>query len=392
MKPTTRRQFLRHLSLLAAAGCAPTVPARVPDTGGVPMPAQSGSYPLTRDWRPLPPRMPGNRSVPPPIVGTARAEDRHALDVARLVREAVEQAGGLSQIIRPGDRVLIKPNLVTNAPSGTGFTTDIRVAEAVAKLALDAGARTIVFAEGTAAARGQPVVRRGATGLAFAAGGFVDLAKRLDAELVDLNEAGREPGGRELVREVRLAHGLKRTSYWLSKTLLDVDRVISVPVLKNHEYTGVTLALKNWIGVAPADVYHLPGGRVGKGSLDHSQQGLARHIVDLVMLRPPDYAVIDALVGINTGVLAYPYRPGPGGPMRAILAGADPVSVDTVGCLVMSYAPETIGHLVLAEAVGLGVADPGKIEVRGVGIEPLRQDFAIPVNGRYVPGRYGARP
>lgn len=117
--------------------------------------------------------------------------------------------------------------------------------------------------------------------------------------------------------------------------ICDADRVISVPVLKNHEYAGVTLALKNWIGVAPADVYRAPGGRVGKGSLDHSLFGLARHIVDLVMLRAPDYAVMDALVGVNSGVRAWPPRPGPRGPMRAILAGADPVAVDALACLAM---------------------------------------------------------
>ncbi len=105
----------------------------------------------------------------------------------------------------------------------------------------------------------------------------------------------------------------------------------------------------------------------------------------------PDYAVIDALVGINSGVRAYPFRPGPGGPMRAILAGPDPVAVDAVACLAMTYDPATIGHLVLAEAVGLGVADPARIAVRGAGIQPFRQEYATPVNGMYVPGRWSGR-
>ena len=121
--------------------------------------------------------------------------------------------------------------------------------------------------------------------------------------------------------------------------------------------------------------------------------GLAKHIVDLVMVRPPDYAVIDALVGISSGDRAYPYLPGPKGRMRAILAGKDPVAVDTVACMAMNYEPRTIGHLVFASAVGLGILDPNKIEIRGMGIEPFRQDFPIPVaNSWYVPGRYGQTP
>lgn len=121
--------------------------------------------------------------------------------------------------------------------------------------------------------------------------------------------------------------------------------------------------------------------------------GLAKHIVDLVMVRPPDYAVIDALVGISGGDRAYPYRSGPKGRMRAILAGRDPVAVDTVACMAMNYDPQTIGHLVFASAVGLGISDPNQIQITGIGIEPFRQDFPIPVAGSwYIPGRYGKCP
>jgi hypothetical protein len=79
--------------------------------------------------------------------------------------------------------------------------------------------------------------------------------------------------------------------------------------------------------------------------------------------------------------------------MRAIIAGRDPVGVDTVACITMSYEPKTIGHLVFASAIGLGVSDPKKIAIRGVGIEPFQQEFPIPVAGnRYRPGRYGQPP
>ena len=192
------------------------------------------------------------------------------------------------------------------------------------------------------------------------------MAKKLGADLVDLNDAGEKPGGREKVRQVELKNGLKRKSYWISKHFLDADRVISVPVLKNHRYAGVTLSLKNYIGVAPAKIYQFPGILPGKVGLDHSVVGLAKHIVDFVMIRPPDYAVIDALVGIGSGDRGYPYLSGPKGRMQAILAGRDPVAVDTVACMAMTYEPKTIGHLVLASALGLGISDPNKIAIKGI--------------------------
>ena len=120
--------------------------------------------------------------------------------------------------------------------------------------------------------------------------------------LIDLNDAGEKPGGRELVKNVDLKHGLKKKSYWISKCLFDADCVISVPVLKNHRNAGVTLSLKNYIGIAPADIYQVPGVTASKFGLNHSTLGLAQHIVDLVMIRPPDYAIIDALVGLASGI------------------------------------------------------------------------------------------
>lgn len=379
-----RRQFLRFLSLAGFSALA--LPTRAE--------AQEPLRKPVRDWGQLPPRVFNDRMHVPPVVGTSHAGDPGSFNVEQLVREAVEWAGGFDKVIRPGDTVLVKPNLVTNLPSGAGFTTDRRVAEAVVKMALDCGAKRIVFAEGSSV--NHPVSRYGEwsrdrTALCFEAGGFGELAKKYGAVLVDLNAAGKKENGRELVRNVEIEHGLKSKSYWISKTFLDVDRVISVPVLKNHELAGVTLSLKNYIGLAPADIYRAPGRIQGKAGLDHTNVGLAKHIVDLVMIRPPDYAVVDALVGVNSGVRVYPFRPGPKGPMRAVIAGRDPVAVDTVACLAMNYDPVTIGHIVYASAVGLGICDPGKIEIRGTGIEPFRQDFQTPVNGAYTPGRLGRR-
>jgi uncharacterized protein (DUF362 family) len=381
-----RRQFLRYLSFFTVAGCAPAAAQTRPTT-----PSQT-KFKLIEDWSPLPPRaIPENIAIPS-VIGTSHAPDDRLVKVENLVREAVEKAGGFGQVVRRGDQVLIKPNLVSDLPNGTGFTTDFRVVEAIAGMALDCGAKTILFAEGSSTNQGVKSYNRDVTEKCFAAGGYSDLAKKMGAHLVDLNEAGEKAGGRELVRKVELKHGLKWTSYWISKRFLDADCVITAPVLKNHRYAGVTLSLKNYIGIAPGEIYQVPGVRVSKSGLDHSVSGLAKHIVDLVLIRPPDYTVIDALVGIGSGDRAYPYLPGPKGRMRAILAGRDPVAADSAACMAMNYDPRTIGHLVYASAVGLGTSDPAKMEIRGAGIEPFRQDFPIPVAGSwYVPGRYGRR-
>jgi uncharacterized protein (DUF362 family) len=382
MKKINRRQFLRFISAAGLSACA------LPNWTA----AQEGMDKPIWNWGRLPSRVFKDKIEGPSTVGTSHAQNPLSIDVEQLVREAVEKGGGFDKIIRPGDTVLIKPNLVTNIPNGTGATTDVRVVEAVARMALDCGAKRIVFAEGSSTNRGQKSYNSDVTERCFSESGYADLAKKMGANLIDLNDAGEKAGGRELVKNVGLKHGLKQKSYWISKYLFDADCIVSVPVLKNHRYAGVTLSLKNYIGIAPADIYQAPGVLPSKFGLDHSTLGLAQHIVDLVMIRPPDYAVIDALIGLASGE-KYPWFPGPKGPLRAILAGRDPVAVDTVACIAMSYEPKTIGHLVFASAVGLGVSDPKKIEIRGAGIKAFQQEFPIPVAGSwYRPGRYGQRP
>ena len=105
------------------------------------------------------------------MIGTSHVPDDRLVKVENLVREAVEKAGGFNLVVRPGHQVLIKPNLVTDLPNGTGFTTDFRVVEAIAGMALDCGAKTILFAEGSSTNRGQKSYHRDLTEKCFAAGG-----------------------------------------------------------------------------------------------------------------------------------------------------------------------------------------------------------------------------
>lgn len=261
MGQISRRQFLYYLSALGLSACASTLEQTIETK---PTDPSQIKFKRTWDWGPLPQRAFAGNVPAPSVIGASHAQNPNSVPVEKLVREAVEKAGDFDRMIRPGHRVLIKPNLVSDLPRGSGMTTDVRVAEAVAKMALDCGAKKIIFAEGSATNRGLKTYQKYITQKSFVAGGYVDLSRQLGADLVDLNNAGEKPGGREMVRRVELKNGLKRQSYWISKHFLDAERVISVPVLKNHRYAGVTLSLKNYIGVVPAEIYRSPGILPGK--------------------------------------------------------------------------------------------------------------------------------
>jgi uncharacterized repeat protein (TIGR01451 family) len=300
-------------------------------------------------------------------------------EVEALVRQAVALAGGLDTIIEPGDTVVLKPNLVWGAAPSEAYTTDPRVTRTVVRLAREAGAGQVIIAEGSALYRDGHSAR-GATIEAFrlcghdANGDMVDDAT--GAPLIDLNDAGgldqRDPA---LVRAVHLQNGLIWSEYWLPNVILDADVLIGIPALKNHSHAGVTLALKNQIGIAPSDIYHSPGSQMYKGALNHGPTDLGRHIVDLNLARPLDFVVIDGLRGMTDGPVGNtPADP----PMKLILAGRDAVAVDTVGSLVMGYDPATIPYLSWVAGVGLGTDDVSQITVKGKRASQVRRNFPAP--------------
>jgi len=297
-------------------------------------------------------------------------------EVEAMVRQAVALAGGLEDVIEPGDTVVIKPNLVWDALPEYGHVTDPIVTRAVVRLAQEAGAGQVFIAEGSAVyVSGKD--DRFPTKAAFHVSGHDGNHDMVDdvtsAPLIDLNISGDDTDAKDpaYVTSVTLSNGLIRNQYWIP----NADVLIGVPVLKNHSLSGLTLSLKNMIGIAPNDIYHAPGKSVLKSELSHSAKDLPRHIVDLNLCRPMDFVVVDGLRGMTDGPngnhLADP-------PMKLIMAGRDPVAVDTVGALVISYDPASISYLPLAQQAGLGTMDVSHIRVLGRPVAEVRQDFPVP--------------
>jgi len=301
-------------------------------------------------------------------------------EMEAMVRQAVALAGGLEGIIEPGDTVVIKPNLVWDARPEFGHVTDPSVTRAVVRLAQEAGAGQVLIAEGTAVYVSDQHDRF-PTKAAFHVSGHDGNHDMVDdvtgVPLIDLNISGDDTDAKDpdYVTSVTLPNGLIRNQYWIPNPILNADVLIGVPVLKNHSLSGLTLALKNMIGIAPNDIYHGPGIPVLKSELSHSPEDLPRHIVDLNLCRPMDFVVVDGLRGMTDGPngnhLADP-------PMKLIMAGRDPVAVDTVGALVIGYAPASISYLPLAQQAGLGTMDVSNIRVLGRPVAEVRQDFPVP--------------
>ncbi|MCD6400133.1 DUF362 domain-containing protein [candidate division WOR-3 bacterium] len=240
-------------------------------------------------------------------------------DFDAAVRQALELAGGFMDLIRPDSRVVVKPNLARRAPSGSGAVTDARVTEAVTKAVLDLRPASVTIAEGAPAGYDDASL---STEEVFRLSGTDAVAQRLGVPCVYLNTD--EPVSVEVPSPLAMDRIL------IARTILDADVVISVPVLKTHPRTNATIALKNLWGC-------VPGTEKRAGHM----LGINASLVDLLSVLRPTYSVVDASVAAE----GFWRVPEDSRVMGLILAGADAVAVDVVGCSLMGVDPQTVFYL-----------------------------------------------
>ena len=256
----------------------------------------------------------------------------------------------VDEVLSEEKPILVKPNYIDASHPSTGITTDSRVIEGVVKFLKNRGVKKIVIGEGSGFAD---------TFKAFKVAGVDEVAKRWDVGLVDLNED-------EFV-EVNPPSPLALKRVKIAKTALE-STIISVPKLKPHRMTDVTLSIKNMMGVISP-----------KGSM---HRRLNKNIVDLASIVKPSIAVVDGIVageGHETSV--NPVE------MNLVIAGTDPVAVDAVGAAVMGINPKNVKHLRLAERKGLGTCNLEQIEIVGeVGesIESVKKKFRRSLSSRLL--------
>jgi len=258
-------------------------------------------------------------------------------DPVNMVVEALEmiEADGA---FRADERILVKPNYIDASHPSTGVTTDARVVEGIVKFLKTRGFKNILIGEGSGLTN---------TMRAFKVAGVDEVAKRWNVGLMDLND------DEYVIADVPSPLALKTIR--ISKTALN-SAIISVPKLKLHRMAGVTLSLKNMMGVVS------PKGQI--------HRSLGKKIADLVSLVKPRLAVIDGIIGGESHELA-----GKPVEMNLVIAGLDPVAVDTVGAAVMEFDPKRVEHIVLAAKKGLGICELDKIRVIGEPIEKVKKKF-----------------
>jgi uncharacterized protein (DUF362 family)/Pyruvate/2-oxoacid:ferredoxin oxidoreductase delta subunit len=247
-----------------------------------------------------------------------------------------------------GDRVLLKPNCLS-ADHGPDQPVNTRaeVIEAVGQYLRSRYQVNLVIADSGG------LGSYGKTKRAYALMGLDRMSTRLDAELVNLEKLG--------LIEIENPRG-KIYSRFKATALLDkIDVIVNLPKLKTHILTGITAAIKNFLGFLPGslkrDVHVMaPNG-----------PAMAQALVDIwggIKLRVP--RILNLLDGIMAMEGAGPTH-GQARPVGRLMASTDPAALDVIAATIMGFNPAKVRTNILAAKAGLGTADPSGIELLGAG-------------------------
>lgn len=244
-----------------------------------------------------------------------------------------------------GKRILIKPNAARLASPGDGITTHPSVVSATIDCLRENGAKDIVIGEGC--------IFGVDSHDAFRMTGMEELSKKKNVKLIDLDRFGPVeltiPGGK-LLKKVKVSSILK-----------DFDWIVSIPVMKTHMHTRVSLSIKNMKGVLwrreKAKLHHLRANeRITRGYKE-----LDLGISEMAAVLMPGLAVIDGTVGMEGMGPAY----GKPKEMGMVLVSDNPLSADAVASRLMGFAPDEIPYLRLSAERGLG-----EIKLQNISVEP----------------------
>jgi uncharacterized protein (DUF362 family) len=271
-------------------------------------------------------RVPGDPRFPPLAAA-------HGPDPAALVRAALEDVGGIKRFVQPGETVLLKPNMAWDRAPEQSANTDPGLVAEVVRQCHAAGARRVIVADNPVHDARRVAAHSGIRAAVEEAGGELAL-----------------PDGSGFT--LALLGGSVLETWDVLSVLFQADRLINIPVVKNHSLSRLTCGFKNHMG--------LLGGARGR-----LHQEIHACLADLASAFRPTLTIVDATRVMRRG--------GPTGgrlddvvARHAVAAGTDPVACDAWAARLLDLDPRDVPHIAQAEGRGLG-----RIEA-GLGLEERR--------------------
>lgn len=295
-------------------------------------------------------------------------------DIERAVEAAVDLLGGIESVAQGKERIMLKPNLVSNDPRAT---TKPQVIHALAKLMKNAG-KDVSIGEGSAAAGGFNAIDdityrtknrellEAMQQFVFDDLGYTEFARSMKIPLINLH-LGK-------MVDVEVPNGFAYQNITLHHSLTEIDLLCSVPMMKTHTLATVTLGMKNLIGLYPGTIYSTVRAGVHDHAADAGSPGVAFETIDMMRANKLGLVVVDGSTAMEGN--------GPGNgtlvPMDVIIAGTNPLATDMVAASVMGFQPEEIPTFVWANKAGMQPQSLDEIDIRGEEVSRVSRRFVEP--------------
>jgi len=267
----------------------------------------------------------------------------------QCVKKSLDLLGGINTFVHAGESVLLKPNLVVPLKTETGVVTNPAVIRVLIDLCYSVNVEKVYVGDSP----------------------FFPFKARQCFEVTGMKDAVLEAGGEVLYfdeepyTEITSKDAVILPKIRIPRKILDIDGFITVPRLKTHNQTFVSLALKNQHGLVPPEdkmLYHKDDLHQKLIDINHA----IKHKLRL--------ALIDGTYALEG------QGPTLGTPLTLdlCLASRDLVAVDSVATTLMGFSPADIAHIRLAALQGLGEMDITKIEIVGTPLESVSKQFLKP--------------
>ncbi|MGA1862043.1 DUF362 domain-containing protein [Deferribacter thermophilus] len=239
----------------------------------------------------------------------------------KATESIIEMLGGINRFISKGDIVAVKPNMAWAREPEYAANTNPAVVAEVVRLCYKAGAKRVIVTD-------NPCNNPRSV---FSLSKIPEYAHKENAKVF-------VPQNRHY--KIMNIQGKFLREWPVLEVFKKVDKVINIPVAKNHSSSIVTIGMKNWMGAI--------GGNRG-----YLHQNLHQAIFDLAMFFRPTLTIVDCTRimlkgGPSGGDLKYVKK------LNRVVASLDFVAADAVACEYLGYNPKDVGYLKLANEYKVG--------------------------------------
>ncbi|HHT9119056.1 MAG TPA: DUF362 domain-containing protein [Candidatus Hypogeohydataceae bacterium YC41] len=286
------------------------------------------------------------------IVSITRCQDYSPSQVYQAVKTSLEKVDGVHELLRNGKkRVLLKPNLLSASQGPErAVNTHPAVVRALVDFFQKEGGAEVYIGDSCGS------LRSSSTNKAFKVTRLDEVTQETGARWINFDQ--NKP------LEIQKNKRAVLPKFKIASIVKEVDLIVSLPKLKTHGLTKYTGALKNTLGVIPAN------GKKNVHIQAPKPSNFAQALVDVYEEVIPHLTVMDAIVGMEGN------GPNAGEPRKVglIIASTDGVALDAVASTIIGFEPMAIPTIKYAHERGLGTGELKKINVLGAEI----QEVAVP--------------